>query len=519
MKSILRSCVLLATCALSARADIGLPAIFSDHMVLQRDVRVPVWGTADAGTTVTVEFAGQKKSAKADTSGRWRVDLDPLAASAAPRDFLVTGTGSTKNENQKISDVIVGEVWLGSGQSNMALTVNRAKDFPAERAAGDFPLIRHFKEESANAVSPQSVSKGRWVLCTPDSVGTFSAALYFFGRELHQTLGVPVGLINSSVGGTPIEAWIDADAQKGSKEIQAALAALPPALSPATPAVTPAPNPAATDKQKNTKKTAKATKAAAPRSTTGGLFNGKIAPLIPYAIRGALWYQGEANTVPAKAPLYEHQFALLVRDWRMRWGHEFPFAWVQLPNFMAAGRDWPTVREAMLKTLALPKTGMAITIDVGEINDIHPKDKQTVGHRLAQWALGAVYAQKVAATSGPLPAGHEIRGGDMILRFQHADGGLVAKNGPLTGFIVAGSVANGLPPKHGLWVTPSLSPRPTSPLLSPPATPGKTSQPAISTTAPVSRPRRFALTTGNNSRCGRAFTWGSTSSTFRLSPR
>ena len=199
------------------------------------------------------------------------------------------------------------------------------------------------------------------------------------------------------------------------------------------------PKAAAAEKQKNAKKTAKATKATAPRSTTGGLFNGKIAPLIPYAIRGALWYQGEANTTPAKASLYEHQLALLVRDWRTRWGTELPFAWVQLPNFLGAGRDWPIVREAMLKTLALPKTGMAITIDVGEANDIHPKDKQTVGHRLAQWALGSVYAQKVAATSGPLPAGHEIRGREMILRFRHTEGGLVAQGGPLTGFVVAGA--------------------------------------------------------------------------------
>ncbi len=433
----------LAVCALSARADISLPAIFSEHMVLQRDAVVPVWGTADAGTVITVEFAGQKKSATAAPDGRWRVDLDPLTASAAPRDLIVSSHRASKIENRKFSDVLVGEVWLGSGQSNMAMTVNRAKDFEAEKSTAHFPLIRHFKEESPNAVAPQSASKGRWVLCSPESVGTFSAALYFFGRELHQTLGVPVGLINSSVGGTPIEAWIDADAQKSSKEIQAALAALPPTPPTATAALPPppaAPKAGAAEKQKNAaKKTTKASKAAAPRSTTGGLFNGKISPLIPYAIRGALWYQGEANTTPSKAPLYEHQFALLIRDWRTRWGHEFPFAWVQLPNFIGTGRDWPTVREAMLKTLALPQTGMAITIDVGEANDIHPKDKQTVGHRLAQWALGSVYAQKVAATSGPLPAGHEIRGHEIILRFRHVEGGLVARGGPLTGFVVAGA--------------------------------------------------------------------------------
>ena len=426
-----------ALCALSARADVSLPAIFSDHMVLQSDVRVPVWGTASPGEKITVAFAGQSVVTTAAGDGTWQVAFTRLANSPTARSLTIKGTNTIT-----IQDVLVGEVWLGSGQSNMAMTVNRAKNYEAEKVAANFPLIRHFKEESPNADSPQSASKGRWVLCTPESVGTFSAALYFFGRELHQTLSVPVGLINSSVGGTPIETWIAADAQKNSKEIQAAIAALPPTPPAAAAALNPppaVPKAAAAEKQKNAKKTAKATKATAPRSTTGGLFNGKIAPLIPYAIRGALWYQGEANTTPAKASLYEHQLALLVRDWRTRWGTELPFAWVQLPNFVGAGRDWPIVREAMLKTLALPKTGMAITIDVGEANDIHPKDKQTVGHRLAQWALGSVYAQKVAATSGPLPAGHEIRGREMILRFRHTEGGLVAQGGPLTGFVVAGA--------------------------------------------------------------------------------
>jgi len=440
MKTLFHSLVLLVlvASAFTARAAVTLPAIFSDQMVLQRDARVPVWGTADAGTVVTVEFAGQKKTATAAPDGRWRLDLDPLAASATPRDLLISTNRSSPPENRKLTAVLVGEVWLGSGQSNMAMTVNRSANFETEKTAATFPLIRHYKEDSPNSESPQSVGKGRWVECTPDTVGAFSAALYFFGRELHQKLGVPVGLINSSVGGTPIEAWIAADVQLADPARSAAVAALPP-----TPPVAPkaAPATASTpppEKQKTAKKTAKATKAAAPRSSTGGLFNGKISPLIPYAIRGALWYQGEANSTPAKAPLYEHQLPLLIRDWRARWGYDFPFAWVQLPNFIGAGRDWPLVREAMLKTLALPRTGMAIAIDVGEANDIHPKNKQAVGHRLAQWALGTVYAQKVA-TSGPLPAGHEIRGRELVLKFSHTDGGLVAKDGPLTGFALAGA--------------------------------------------------------------------------------
>ena len=417
-----------AACALSVRADVSLPAIFSDHLVLQRDARVPVWGTAAPGEKITDEFAGQSVGTTAATDGKWQVALTNLSVTSAPQTLTIKGTNTIT-----IQDVLVGEVWLGSGQSNMAFTVNRARDFETEKSTANFPLIRHFKEESANADSPQTASKGRWMVTTPENVGAFSAALYFFGRELHQTLHVPVGLINSSVGGTPIEAWIDVDVQKNSKKIQTTLAALPKAP-PATPSVPAAP---AVEKQKSTGK--KAPKAANTAKAAGGLFNGKIAPLIPFAIRGALWYQGEANSTPGKAPLYEHQLPLLIRDWRARWGYDFPFAWVQLPNFLGAGRDWPTVREAMLKTLALPHTGMAITIDVGEANDIHPKDKQTVGHRLAQWALGTVYQQKVAATSGPLPAGHDIRSNEIILRFIHADGGLVAKDGPLTGFVVAGA--------------------------------------------------------------------------------
>ena len=173
------------------------------------------------------------------------------------------------------------------------------------------------------------------------------------------------------------------------------------------------------------------------RGGPGGLFNGKIAPLIPYAIRGVLWYQGEANSVPSKAAYYQYQLPLLVTDWRQRWGSELPFAWAQLPNFGGPGRDWPVVREAMLKSLKLPKTGMGINIDIGEENDIHPKNKQDVGKRLAMWALATVYQRPNVAASGPLPAGHEFRSREAVVTFKHTDGGLKA-DGELQGFQVAG---------------------------------------------------------------------------------
>ncbi len=433
MKSPLCALALFATLVgpLSVRGDVTVPAIFSDHMVLQREARVPVWGSAAPGEKVTVTLAGQSHSTTAGSDGKWQVALTNLKSSSTPQTLTITG-----NNTLTIQDVLVGEVWLGSGQSNMAMTVNRAKDFEQEQATAKFPLIRHFKEDSAAATTAQTQGKGKWVLCAPETVGAFSATLYFFGREVHQTLNVPVGLVNSSVGGTPIESWIDLETQRASKEIQAAIAAQPQTAATVVAAPATAKQPAA-EKKKVAKKTTPATTTS--KGGPGGLFNGKIAPLIPYAIRGALWYQGEANSTPAKVALYEHQLALLVRDWRSRWGYEFPMAWVQLPNFGGPGRDWPAVREAMLKTLALPKTGMAITIDVGDEKDIHPKNKQDVGHRLALWALGDVYGRKVAATSGPLPAGHTVRGDEIVLRFKHTNGGLVAQGGKVQGFVVAGA--------------------------------------------------------------------------------
>jgi len=427
------------------RADVTLPAIFSDHLVLQRDAAVPVWGWADPGEAVTVTVAGQTQTAAAAADGRWIVKFTNLR-SPGPTTLMVRGKNALT-----INNVLIGEVWLGSGQSNMAMTVARSRDAEKEQAAATLPLIRMFKEESPAADTPQHVGQGRWLVCSPDTVGGFSATLYFFGRELHRFLGVPVGLINSSVGGTPIESWIDSETQRAMPELQ------PFFVATAEQANASAPTDAARKKYERdrakweeTAKQARAKKQKVPQAprdpaaaqarhaNIGGLFNGKIAPLIPYAIRGALWYQGEANTVPAKAPFYEHQLRLLVDDWRARWGYAFPFAWAQLPNFAVTGRDWPLVREAMLKTLAVPQTGMGINLDIGEERDIHPKNKQEVGRRLSLWALGTVYGRDVPATSGPLPAGHQVRGNEIVVRFIHANGGLAAKDGALSGFVIAG---------------------------------------------------------------------------------
>jgi len=438
----------LVACQALSAADLKLPAVFSDHMVLQRDKAVAVWGWADADEEISVEFAGQKKTAKADASGKWSLRLDPLTASAESRKLTATGKDGRKAE---INDVLVGDVWLGSGQSNMAMTVTRAKDFEKEKAAAIFPLIRHFKEESAGASAAQAQGKGTWLACTPDNVGGFSATLYFFGREIHREIGVPIGLINTSVGGTPIEAWIAPEVQESKPALKAALDAQSAANPKIDPEKAKADYAKALEKFKAAKAKAVAEGTKAPRpprnaaaisankASYGQLFNGKVAPLVPFTVKGMLWYQGEANSPEGRAQHYAQQLSALVTDWRARWGEELPFAWVQLPNFTRPGEGWPLTREAMLKTLALPKTGMAVTIDIGEAKDIHPKNKQEVGRRLSLWALGSVYGRKVAATSGPLPAGHEIKGAEVIVTLTHADGLKTRDGAPVKSFQLAGA--------------------------------------------------------------------------------
>jgi sialate O-acetylesterase len=299
---------------------------------------------------------------------------------------------------------------------------------------------------------------GKWAVCSPDTVGGFSATLYFFGREIQRELKVPVGLINSSVGGTPIESWIAAGAQGQVPELKKTITAAPKETGAEVAAQKAAYQKQLARWKDLAAKAKKEGKAAPPRPRdpvqerknkggSGGLFNGKIAPLVPFALRGVLWYQGEANTHPDKGSLYQYQLPLLVTDWRKRWDEELPFAWVQLPDFDRPGEGWSLVREAMLKSLRLPKTGMAITTDIGDAKDIHPKNKQDVGRRLSLWALGTVYGVKVPATSGPLPGGHEIKDDKIIVSFKHADGGLTARDGELKGFAIAGADKNWKPAK------------------------------------------------------------------------
>lgn len=435
-------------------AALRLPALFSTHAVLQADGEVPVWGWADPGAEIEVSLAGVAQRTTAAASGKWTVVFKDLPA-GGPH-ILRIRSGA---DQLSVDDVWVGEVCLGAGQSNMGFPFKGktfpylvVKDYEREKAAANFPQIRMFMVETAGVADlPQDDCRGKWVVASPETIDDFSAVLFFFGRELHQQLHRPVGLIKSAVGGTGIELWIPAAAQWAHPESRAFLERMETEKG-ALDSV------AAQKKYRDDLAEWEAEAAGAraagkkePRKpndpaamtrrnyTYGGLFNSKVAPLIPYGIRMVVWYQGESNAGLAwKAPYYRAQLPLLIDEWRRAWGREVPFAWVQIANFEQKSGDWPLVREAMRETLARPRTGMAVAIDVGEANDVHPKNKQAVGYRLAQWALGDLYG-KGNETSGPLFEQCIERGSELEITFTHTRGGLRSDGGELKGFSVAGA--------------------------------------------------------------------------------
>jgi len=453
------TCLQLTTCLLllatPLAAELTLPAMFSDSMVMQRDQPVKVWGWAAPGQEVQVGIGDQKKTATADADGRWVTQLDALPA-GGPHAMTITGDDRTLTVN----DILVGEVWLCSGQSNMAMTVSRSNNPQAEAAAATHPQIRMFTVGSGHSLELQETCSGTWTVCSPETVGGFSATAYFFGRRLHKELNVPIGLINSSVGGTSVESWTSLPAQSAVASIKprldawkaeddafdeaAATARYEKALTAWKEKLASRKSSDANKAQAAPKKPQMASRPSNDRNYPANLFNGKINPLVGYTIKGAIWYQGENSSGRGFSHLYGDQLATLVNDWRERWGQgNFPFGWVQLPNFRnpqtqpSQTDGWVLVQEGMLKTLSLPHTGMAVTIDVGEAKDIHPKDKQSVGHRMAQWALADVYQQDVIAM-GPIYAASKIDGDQVVIEFDYATG-LHAKNDDLKGFAIAGA--------------------------------------------------------------------------------
>jgi sialate O-acetylesterase len=435
---------------LHSSGEVSLPAMFSEHMVLQSGVPVPVWGWADPGEEVTVTIGQQTKTTKAGANKKWGVKLDPLSV-GEPQRLIVKGRNTIE-----IADVLVGEVWLCSGQSNMAFTVGKAMNFEQEKTAADLPKIRMFTVLSGTAPQPEEMCGGKWAVCSPETVASFSAAGYFFGRELHAKLKVPVGLIHSSVGGTAIESWTSLEAQKDVPRLKfmfddwdKRIAAWDPEQAKGKRERQKLEEKAEADKAKaGGKKPKPASRVPMDpkrdQNRPANLFNGKISPLIPYAIRGAIWYQGESNaSTVERASAYQLQLKLLIADWRKRWATEFPFAWVQLPEYTARSPEgWALVREAMLKSLQVPGTGMAVALGLGDAKDIHPKNKQEVGKRLAIWALAEVYAPTGAkpenrVSTGPLYATHKISGKEVSITFTQAPG-LMARDGELKGFTIAG---------------------------------------------------------------------------------
>ncbi len=431
----------------TASADVKLPAVFGNHMLLERDAAVPVWGWADPGEKVTVSAAGQSKTATADSAGKWSVKLDALKA-GGPIEVTVQG-----NNVIRLSDVLVGEVWLCSGQSNMAMTVGSSRNAQEEIAAANYPQIRLFTVARKTAEEPQKDCQGEWKLCSPKTVGGFSAAGYFFGRELHKQLNVPVGLIDSSWGGTPVEGWTCLKAQEAVPELAPRMAGFKKVLANYDPEKAKQVYEKQLAKWKLDAAKAKEAGQRLPRRpqlfdphfsphSPGRLFNGMIAPVAPYAIRGAIWYQGESNA--GNALIYGLQMKTMIGNWRNLWGEgDFPFLFVQLPNFMAPQQrpsetsGWPLIREQFVKTLAVPNTGMAVTIDIGEEKDIHPKNKQDVGKRLAQWALAKTYGKDVVAC-GPLYKSMKKQGDKIVIEFTYTGGKLAAKGDQLKGFAIAG---------------------------------------------------------------------------------
>jgi sialate O-acetylesterase len=412
----------LAVAVRPCSADVRLPRIFGNQMVLQRDLPVRVWGTADSGEKVTVTIGKSQSSATADEHGKWKVELPPLAA-GHPIEVKVSGKNTLT-----LRDVLVGEVWVCSGQSNMQMAVSQAADGKKEIAAATHPQIRLFTVPMLPSSEPLADVDAYWKECTPESIPSFSAVAYYFGRSLQEQLGVPIGLIDTSWGGTLIEPWTPPAGFRSVPAVASILTNLerrPPIQAPV--------------KSKKGKKGKKGGGAALQQVPTY-LYNGMIHPLVPFAMRGAIWYQGESNLHDGM--LYFEKMKALVQGWRTVWNEgDFPFYYVQLAPFTYGNNDptaLPRLWQAQTEALTIPNTGMAVTIDIGNAKDIHPKDKQDVGKRLALWALAKNYGKQIVY-SGPLYKSMNVDGSKIRLKFDHIGGGLAARDGkPLTWFTVAG---------------------------------------------------------------------------------
>ncbi len=386
----------------AVQAEVKLPSVFSDHMVLQQGQRLPVWGWADPGEAVTVSVAGQTKKTKAGKDGAWDVHLKGLKVSKSPVAFTVKGSSNSID----FQDVLVGEVWLCSGQSNMEWTVANSNNPKEEIANAKHPLIRHIKIPHRPSAKVESdVTTDGWLVCSPETVANFTAVGYFFARNLLAELDVPIGLLGCNWGGTRIEPWTT---PSGFRSV--------PALKDISDKLDQYPQ--------------KRDNGSINQQSALALHDGMISPINPYGVRGALWYQGESNN--GEGMLYYEKKKALINGWRDIWNNKkMPFYFVQLAPYKYGNRnphDLAGIWQAQLATLEIPYTGMAVTTDIGNTRDIHPRNKQEVGRRLALWALTKDYGKKGLEYSGPLFKSSRFRKGTASVRFTHADG-LKSTNG------------------------------------------------------------------------------------------
>ena len=449
--------ILVAGYPATLAAEVRLPAVFSDHMVIQRDKPVSIWGWAGRGEEVRVSLAGREQKARAGEDGKWRVAFDSLQAGGGSLEMTVRGE---KGPEVVVRDILVGEVWLCSGQSNMEWSMSAIASPTPEILRADDPGLRLFQVPKRTSDRPEDDVEAKWTLTTPETVRPFSAVAYYFGLELRRALRVPVGLIMSAWGGTAIEPWTPPAGFAAVPEVQPILAEterrvtdyrreLAKALPSWEAWVRESRKAVAANAELPRRPTLPAHPLDNPQAPTT-LYNGMIHPLIGLAIRGAIWYQGESNRNDGL--LYEKKMEALIRGWRDVWKlGDLPFYYIQLaPYNYAYGRETPTVDipdflrlpliwEAQSNTLRLPNTGMAVVTDIADLNDIHPRNKKDVGARLALWARARTYGESGLVYSGPLFKSMSIEGGRARISFDHIGGGLIANDGqPLKWFEVGG---------------------------------------------------------------------------------
>jgi sialate O-acetylesterase len=450
MKSTLSKFLLAAILPFAVNADVKPNALFTDGMVIQREIQAPVWGTADAGEQVTISGSwGETATVTTDSKGAWMVKLQTPAA-GGPHTLSIKGKNSVE-----IKNVLSGEVWFCSGQSNMDFTLSSLAK-TSKRTADEFkPVTAYIKNEIKNAkdelfrqftvekntssLEPLTTLKGNWIESSALNNSKFSATAYFFGRELRKKLNIPVGLIKCAWGGTKVEPWMPAKAFEKDKEMAAYFEEKVSSL-----------------QEQKKGKAGKSSKKKTNQQFPSTLFNAMVNPVIPYAIKGAIWYQGESNEKHNNLK-YESNFREMISEWRNHWGlGDFPFYFAQLANFKnptekpIESDGWASICDQQRRTLGLKNTGMAVLSDIGEAKDIHPRNKIDVGIRLALWALKNDYKQDVSVWSGPLYKSHEIIGGKIIINFDSTGSGLMtgkktgmtdtkATDGPLKHFQICGT--------------------------------------------------------------------------------